>query len=161
MKAWLNAMTTRERTTIAVSGIIAGLVLVYVALVEPMAERFRTQRERVELLEQDLAWMTRAAPEVIELRNSGRTGSPPDGEDAPYLVLDEAFRGAGLPQPERLEPVGTSGARAEFEAVAFEPLISVLERLRRESGLHVTRAQFTAIEPGMVSARLTLERADG
>lgn len=158
MKAWFNALTTRERATISVGGIIAVLVLVHVALVEPVADRFRTQRERVESLERDLAWMTRAAPEVIELRNTGRTGTTADSDEAPYLALDEAFRSAGLPQPESLEPVGQSGARAEFEAVAFDPLIFVLDRLRRESGLHVTRAQLTAIEPGIVSARLTLER---
>lgn len=160
MKAWFNALTPRERAIITATGVVGGLLLMYVAVIEPVAERFRAQGQRVEILEKDLAWMTRTAPEVIELRNSGRTGSPPDGGEAPYLALDEAFRSAGLPQPERLEPVGQSGARAEFDAVAFDPLISVLERLRRESGLRVIRAQFTAIEPGMVGARLTLERAE-
>lgn len=159
MRAWFNTLTTRERAIVVAGGLVAGLVLVYLLVVEPVAERFQAQRQRVEALEGDLAWMTRAASEVIELRNAGHVGSPADTGEAPYLAFDAALRGAGLPQPEQLEPAGPDGARADFEAVPFAPLLSVLRELRRENGLRVTRARFTAVDAGMVSARLTLERA--
>lgn len=103
--------------------------------------------------------MTRATEEVAQLRQAGRTSSARNTGEAPYLVLDSALRNAGLPQPDTLEPRGSDGARVEFESVAFEPLLSVLAKLRRDHGLHVTRARFITTDPGMVRARLSVERA--
>lgn len=160
MRAWLQALTPRERAVLAAGALVAGLALIHVAVVEPVMERFRAQRERVELLQQDLAWMRQAATEVARLREAGATGAAAgDSGTPPYLALDAALDEAGLPSPDRLEPAGADGARVELDEVAFEPLLSVLERLRRESGLHVTRARLAAVDAGMVSARLTLERA--
>lgn len=159
MKSWFNTLTAREQLAIAAGGIIGGALLLYVVLIEPVADRFHAQRDRVQALEEDLAWMRQAAGELGELQNGGRAGSPATDDKAPYLAVDDALRGAGLPQPATLEPAGTAGARLEFDEVAFDPLMSVLARLRRQSGLHVTRAQLTSTAPGMVRARVTLQRA--
>lgn len=159
MRAWFNALTAREQLAIAAGGVIGGALLLYVVLIEPVADRFHAQRDRVQALEEDLAWMRQAAGELGELQNTGLANTSDDDDKAPYLAVDDALRSAGLPQPATLEPAGTAGARLEFEEVAFDPLMSVLARLRRQSGLHVTRAQLTSTAPGMVRARLTLQRA--
>lgn len=159
MKAWFQGLAPRERRTVLGGGTVAAAVLVYLVVIEPVAEAFAERERRVETLTQQLEWMRGAAAEVASLR-SGGSGLSAGGDDRPpYLAIDNALRGAGLPQPQRLEPVGDGGARLEFEAVPFDPLARIIGRLRSESGLRVTRARIRRLEEaGQVSARLTFER---
>ncbi len=160
MKDWFNALTVRERLVVSAGGLIGGSLLVYVALIEPVAKRFHAQRAQVQALEEDLAWMRQAARQVNELRVTSPADSSGDDGKAPYVAVDEALGNAGLPQPGTLEPAGQTGVRLEFEAVPFDRLMSMLAGLRQQRGLHVTRARLTATKPGMVQAQLTLQRPD-
>lgn len=160
MKAWFNALTARERLVVAAGGLIGGSLLVYVALIEPVAQRFQAQRAQVQALEEDLAWMRQAARTLDELGITNPGDASGDDGKAPYVTVDEALRGAALPQPATLEPEGSGGVRLEFEEVPFDPLMSVLAGLRQQNGLHVTRARLTSTAPGMVRAQLTLQRPD-
>lgn len=158
MKEWFGSLAPRERLVVAFGGAVAVLLLVHVALVEPMLGAYEQRTSRVASLERDLAWMTSAAAEVRTLHARGR-GSGGASTDRPaYLAVDEAVRGGGLPRPERLEPAGSAGVRVEFSEVAFDALIGVLGRLERDARLQVTRARFSRVDDGVVSAQLTLER---
>jgi len=156
MKAWFQSLAPRERALVAGGGVVLVAVLLYLAAVEPMAKALAERTRRVSSLESELAWMRQAAREVDTLRAAGATGG---GSDRPaYLAVDDVLRGSGLPQPDRLEPAGDGGARLEFKRVPFDPMVRVLDRLRSEHGLRVTRARFERLDDGVVSARLTLER---
>ncbi len=159
MKAWLESLAPRERRSVAGGGAVALLVLLYLLLVEPAAQAFAQRQQRIESLEKRIEWMRDAAAEVARLRADGARAQGGASERPPYLAIDRALRGAGLPQPERLEPEGDNGARLEFEQVPFDPLVRIIARLRSESGLRVTRARIQRADaPGAVSARLTFER---
>lgn len=159
MKAWLESLAPRERRIVLGGAAVAALVLVYLLLVEPVARAFAERERRIESLESQIEWMRGAAAEVASLRAGGARAQGGSSDRPPYLAIDRALRGAGLPQPERLEPRGDNGARLEFEAVPFDPLVRIIGRLRSESGLRVTRARIQRAEgPGTVSARLTFER---
>ena len=106
-------------------------MLVYLLLVEPIIGAFAERERRVATLTQQLEWMRDAAAEVAELRAGGADLSADGDTRPPYLAIDNALRGAGLPEPRRLEPVGDGGARLEFEAVPFDPLVRIVGRLRR------------------------------
>mgnify|MGYP006296935383 CR=1 FL=1 len=159
MKGWFLGLAPRERAVVVAGGGLLALVLVYLAAVEPAMQAYAARERRVESLESQLEWMQRAAAEVRSLRASGAAGVTGDSDRPPYLAVDAALRGSGLPQPDRLEPSGDDGARLEFEDVPFDPLVRILGRLRSEHGLVVARARVTRGEAGRVSARLTLERA--
>lgn len=161
MKAWFHGLASRERRVVVGGASVLLLILLYLLVVEPIIEAFADRERRVETLTQQLEWVRDAAGEVDELRAGG--ADPSAGGDArpPYLVIDTALRGAGLPQPRRLEPVGEARARLEFDAVPFDPLVRIVGRLRSGSGLRVTRARIQRLEEsGEVSARLTFERPE-
>lgn len=157
MKSWFLGLAPRERAIVAGGGAILALVLLYLAVVEPAVQAYDQRVRRVENLERQLAWMQEAAGEVQSLRAAGATDTGGDGR-APYLVVDSVLRGAGLPQPKRLESVNDGSARLEFDEVPFDPLVHILGRLRSESGIHATRVRITRVREGYVDASLSLER---
>lgn len=159
MKAWFEALAPRERRIVLGGGAVLAATLVYLLVVEPVAQAFAERERRIESLSEQLEWMRDAAGEVARLRAGGGGVSAGSGDRPPYLAIDTALRGAGLPQPRRLEPVDEGGARLEFDRVPFDPLVRIIGRLRSESGLVVTRARIQRVEGnGRVSARLTFER---
>jgi general secretion pathway protein M len=159
MKAWFQTLAPRERQVVVGGGGVLVLVLLYLLVVEPIVGAFAERQRRVETLTQQIEWMRGAAAEVADLRAGGADLSADGDTRPPYLAIDTALRGAGLPEPRRLEPVGDGGARLEFESVPFDPLVRIIGRLRSESGLRVTRARIQRLgESGRVSAQLTFER---
>ncbi len=159
MKDWFQSLAPRERRIVLGGGGVLLLVLIYLLLVEPIIVAFAERERRVATLTQQLEWMRDASAEVADLRAGGADVSADGDTRPPYLAIDTALRGAGLPDPGRLEPVGDGGARLEFEAVAFDPLVRIIGRLRSESGLRVTRARIRRLEAsGEVSAQFTFER---
>lgn len=159
MRVWFESLAPRERRVVLGGGGVLVLVLVYLLVVEPVVEAFAERQRRVATLTEQLEWMRGAAAEVSDLRVVGATVNTDGDTRPPYLAIDTALRSAGLPRPRRLEPVGDGGARLEFEAVPFDPLVRIVGRLRSESGLRVTRARIQRVEkPGQVSAQLTFER---
>ena len=162
MRAWFASLAPRERATVVGGGSIFVLVLVYLLAIEPAVEAFGAREQRVAALEQQLAWMRESAAEVRALRGAGAGADPAtDTERPPYLAIDDALRGAGLPDPAKLEPIGDGGARREFDRVPCDPLMRVVARLRARSGLEVTRARIVRGEaPGEVAAQFTFERPE-
>lgn len=159
MKAWFQSLAPRERRTVLGGGGVMALVVFYLLVVEPITGAFAERERRVATLTQQVEWMRDAAAEVANLGAGGADLSADGDTRPPYLAIDSALRGAGLPEPRRLEPVGDSGARLEFEAIPFDPLVRIVGRLRSESGLRVTRARIRRLEEsGQVSAQLTFER---
>lgn len=159
MKAWLQSLAPRERLIVTVGGAVLVLVVVYLAVLEPMARAYAEREARVAALEGEIEWMRGAAAEVRALG-----GAAPEEDNGsqrpPYLAADRALREAGLPRPSRLEPVGSRGARLEIDQVAFDRLLQVLVRLRARDGLRVERANFERVGAGLVEASLDLERPE-
>lgn len=158
MRAWLQALAPRERAVLFGAGGVLLLLLVYLVVLEPLAQAYAARETRVRALEQELEWMRDAAAEVRAL---GGTAADTAGAERrpPYLAADRALREAGLPRPTRLEPVGSQGARLEIEAVAFDALVRVLRGLRTRDGLRVERARFERVAEGRVDAAVDLERS--
>ena len=159
MRDWFEALAPRERRSVLGGGAVLAAIVLSLAAVEPLAQAFAGRERRIESLGQQVAWMRDAVDEVAGLRAGGAGVSTGTGQRPPYLAVDTALRGAGLPQPQRLEPVGEGGARLAFDRVPFDPLVRIVGRLRSESGLVVTRARIRRLDDnGRVAARLTFER---
>lgn len=158
MKQWFLGLAPRERVVVGAGGGVVALVLLYVLVVEPLSNSFNARVERIQALEQDLAWMVEAAGDVRALAATGAQTAAFDDDRPAYLAVDSAVDEVGLPRPGRLEPEGDDGARVRFEEVAFDDLMIALDQLQTRAGIRVVRARFERLGEGRVQADLTLER---
>ena len=79
-------------------------------------------------------------------------------DKAPYLLIDDIIRKAGIKLPERVEPTGKDGARVQFSEVEFDKLVAVIAEIERY-GLSVTTLNVSRKDNGIVSARFNMERS--
>ena len=157
MKDWYQRLSQRERAIVLGLAVLVAATLAYVTVIEPIRNNLEAARLQVEAQRELLGWMRGAAAEAGQLR-AAVGEERVAGDDRPaYLLLDEAIRASGLPAPSRIEPQG-GGTQAQFESVAFDRLIVLLDRLARQRGLEVTQASFTRKAAGEVGARITLEQ---
>ncbi len=155
MKNWYQSHSPREQMMLcgAAAAVVVGLL--FFSLLKPLYESLGDRRERVSGNVNALSWMQKAAGEAQGLQGSGGTV---DTSQAPLSAVARIFAEAGLKTPDRVDPVGNKGARITLPEIAFDQLIPVLDSLDRQAGLKVKSLNVNAQRPGIVSARITLER---
>lgn len=147
----------REKLLLVCSGLILVVLAVYLFAVQPLFTALSDTRARVDGNAQSLEYMRVAVGEVITLREAGG-GGPVDSEISPLAALDQTFRQLGLAQPTSIIPVGQTGARIQFSDVEAEQLIRALGEVDKRYGLRISQLNMTRRQPGLVSARVTVER---
>ena len=156
MKDWYLRQTPRDRLVVVVVGALVVLGLLYALLWYPLQTRLESTRRAIETKTETLEFMQAGAARLAAAGGPGG-GARRTSDKAPYLLIDEVIRRAGLEQPERVEPSGADGARVQFSEVAFDRLVLVLAELELY-GLEVANMTLTRRNEGTVSARFTMER---
>lgn len=160
MSNWWAGLAPRERITLIAGMIVLGLLLLWLLLVEPAANKRLELRQEVMQLTADHTWMQQAAVEVR--RRAGMQGNNQSGSGVAggsvLTLIEVSANAAGLKEAiERVQPEG-DGARLWFEAVSFDRLVGWLAELEQRQGLLVSQLAVDAgAEPGMVSARVLVE----
>lgn len=161
MKAWFASLAPRERMMVIAAALLSVLTLGYVLAWEPLTRDVARLEQSVQEQRALKQWMEQAAVEARRLR-AGGNGAAPVGEDAPSLlsVTDETVRAAQLGAAvRRIEPEGDSIVRVVLEQAAFDDVMLWLGMLQRTHGIGVVDfAVDRQDEPGLVNARLTLQR---
>jgi len=157
MKDWYLRQTPRDRLIVIVVGTLVVLGMLYALVWYPLQSRLESGRQAIESKTETLEFLQQGAARLVA---SGGGGGQEDlqSDKAPYLLIDEIIRKAGISQPERVEPNGADGARVQFSEVEFDRLVMVLAELERY-GLEVANMTLTRKNEGTVSARFTMERA--
>lgn len=156
MKDWYLAKSSRDRMVIVAVAFLALLTLLYVLVWHPLNTKVEQRRQNVANAETNLEYMLQGQARI---RASGGTAGAPalTSDKAPYLLIDEIIRKAGIKLPERVEPTGKDGARVQFSEVEFDKLVSVIAELERY-GLNVATLNVSRKANGIVSARFNMER---
>lgn len=156
MKDWYMAKSAKDRMIILAVTALALITLFYVLVWHPLTTGVASREQNVRNGEDNLQFMIEGQARV---RAAG--GSAPqeilDTNKAPYLLVDEIIRKAGIKLPERVEPTGKDGARVQFSEVEFDKLVGVIAQLERY-GLNVSTLNVSRKDNGVVSARFNLER---
>jgi len=161
VKAWYLSQSPRDQKLVLLLGALIVLTLLYLLLWKPVSDGLEERRTRLEGQRNALQWMHDAAAEARALGGSGGGQSRQRSGKAPYLLVDEAVRRAGLGTPKRIEPAGGKGARVQFDSVAFDKLLPMLGELQEDRGLNVSSANFQLSGgSGLVSARISLEAGE-
>lgn len=159
MKDWYQSHSPREQIMLLAAGAAIVLGLIYALFLQPLYDGLEDRRSRVEGNVNAIEWMQTAAGEALSLKGSdAASGGKVDTTQAPLTAVARIFREAGLAAPNRVDPVGSKGARVQLSEIAFDKLIPVLDSLERQAGLQVKSLNVNAQRPGVVSARIALER---
>lgn len=161
MNAWWQALEARERRTLAIGAVIAGLIFFYTLVWLPPQRDAAELRERIADARTDLAWMQQASTEVRALRERQPATDTPRSDRALYAVADQSARESGLGGAlERVEPSGDRRVRVTLRGAGFDATVEWLDRLRRDHGLGVETATIRRTEDdGQIDAQLVLESA--
>lgn len=159
MKAWWAGLAPRERVIVLAGGIALLVMLLWIMVWEPIAERRATLRSEVSSLASDLMWMEQVADQVRRRASQQRTQAASGGAGGSILTLVEVSATAsGIRSSiERVQPEG-KGARLWFDRVGFDALMTWLGELETRHGLQISQlAVDVGSDAGVVSARLMVE----
>ena len=156
MKDWYLAKSARDRMILLVLGVLIIFTLFYVLVWHPLNKGLQTRNQNITNAENNLQFMYEGQARV---RASGGSSGQQQltSNKAPYLLVDDIIRRAGIKLPERVEPTGKDGARVQFSEVEFDKLVGVIAELERY-GLNVSTLNVSRKANGLVSARFNMER---
>jgi len=155
MKDWWNGLQARERLALLVGGAIAGVIVLWAAIWNPLFAGTAALAGEVASKEQLLAELTRMESLIGATPQTGAVR-----EGSLVVVVDQTIRTQGLGSTlKRNQPNGADGINLTFESASFDTLIRWLALLQRDHGISVQSASFSeSRQPGLVNSSLVLRR---
>lgn len=156
MNYW-QQLKPRERIVLALLAIVVGIVLLYVAVLEPFQMKVEQLESRVAKQQADIQWMRSAAEEVKQLQRSnvGSNRNLRNGQSLLVLVDRTAKQNKLASSMKRVEPDGTTRVRVWLEKAAFDDVTRWLVKLQNDYQLEVESVVFDKTEDeGLVNVRL-------
>lgn len=154
MRDWFASLAPRERKSVLGAGALVVVVVVYIAVIEPLIEH-RAMLERGVAAQRELVtWMRGVAGELD-------AGAPvSDAGGSLFAVVDRSVRGTALAGAvQRVQPEGTGTVRVWLDGADFDELVRWVAALDRRHGIGVSSLSVErGPAPGAVNVRLTLER---
>lgn len=160
MMRWLETRPRRERRLMALAGLLAVAVALWLGLYQPLAH-YRAQSERAwTAASERLAEVEALAAEIQLLRRQERDATRPNGERPVRSVVSETARQYGLTLS-RLAPEPNGRLGVWFEAAESTALFRWIEMLEDRFGIEVAKASIAENAGGpTVRAQLTLARPE-
>ena len=159
MNAWWAGLAPRERIILMIGSIMLLLIIFWLMVLEPIADRRAGLRAEVVALSSDYQFMQQHAVEVRRRAGMQRNNNTAAAGAGSVLTLVEvSANAAGIKSVmDRVQPEG-QGARLWFEQVGFDQLLAWLSELEQRQGLAVSQIAVDAgSQPGMVAARILVE----
>jgi len=148
MSAWWNDLSARERLLVAVAGLLAGVLLVSLLIVRPLAV-WSSSADRKAAQARDAYELTATAAAVSD--------SPPVNEEGdPASFRQAVISTAGTAGIELVRIGSASDARIEIQTAPADAdlLFTWLGDLERRHGVSVVFADMTRGEAGRVNAQI-------
>ena len=157
MQEWFEKLAARERLLVTWGG-AAVLVILLLGWLWPLQQRTVATRERVERKRGDLAFVQRAAPEIL---SAGPSTADGPGNEPLVVLVDRIARESGLAAAiSSSEPSGDSQLRLRLTSASFDNVVAWLARLGQQHGVRVASATVDASgAPGIVNASVELRAA--
>ncbi|MEJ6654387.1 MAG: type II secretion system protein M [Pseudomonas sp.] len=159
MNAWWAGLAPRERAVLIGGALLLSILVLWLLIWEPLAQKREQQRADISALTADLTWMQQVAGQVKRqgAQQSSRSGGVAAGGSVLTLVEVSASAAGIRESMERVQPEG-QGARVWFNEMSFDVLLVWLAELEQRHGLQVSQLAVDAgTAPGQVSARVKVE----
>ncbi len=160
MKEWFAGLEQRERHLVISGAVLLGLMLMYIAVWEPLTNKASTLRVSTAEQASTLRWMRQAAQDVKKLRGSGNRVKSTGGQSLLSVVDSTAKSGRLGTALKRVQPDGEQRVRVWMEAANFDDVMRWLVLLDTRYGVTIENSVFEMKqESGRVDARLVFEAA--
>lgn len=158
---WLSSKNPQERIALIAGVTTPVLLLTYLLFWLPFAQEIDKQSHQLKDRQENLAWMQKAASEVMQLRGDGSTTTPTNSNEALFTLIDRTAKKYRLRQAiKRLKPQGSDRVQIWIEQASFDGIIKWLGILQARHTVSIISLNIDRQEkPGLVNARLDLERA--
>jgi len=162
LRQWWEGLAERERRILLWGGGVSAVLLLVFGMWLPLEEAIKREKARYQGLQTSLAEMRRQAAEVARLRQQGVGQSRSSSGQSLIAILEQQVTAAGLKNHlKRMQPDGDRRLQLQFQAVSFDALVTLLQRLANRHGLVIASFTITPVDkPGRVDARLVIERSD-
>lgn len=158
---WFRSLERREQQLIGFGGIFLVIFAIYSFAWVPLSTGVDNLRAQNENQREILQWMSRAATEARQLRQSAGNRPRIQGGQSMLAVVDRTTQSARLaPAVKRIQPKGQKGVQVRLENAAFDSIVLWLTTLQTKQGIMATMVNIERTDTnGLVNARLTLEAA--
>ena len=155
-KDWYLRQSQRDR--LIVIGLIVFVVasLAYAVFWLPLTRSLVNNRAAIVKNENTIQQMLVSEAIAKTLKGTAGPGLKSSNK-APYLLIDDIIRKLNMKSPDRVEPIGSTGARVNFTAVEFDKLIMAIAELE-EYGLQVSTLNVSRKATGIVGARFRVDK---
>ena len=153
VRQYLQRLQPRERR-VALSGALAAVLLIILAIVLPLQRSVAAAEQRVERKRDDLQWLRSIAPQLAGLQSA----ATPQLHESLVVLVDRTARESGLGKSlAGSQPSGDGGLNVRLDQTQFDALIAWLSQLRERYGVRVDSATIDAgKDSGNVTATLVL-----
>lgn len=154
-----EALAPRERRLVVIGAVFAALLIVYLAVVQPIASM---HTRLVKQLEYDRASLAFLRDAEAQIRAAGPLRAGPGhlrpGESILAVVSSAAQRSPVADSVQRIEQAANGGVRLTLSSARFDELVRWLATLNHSYGIEVADANIQQAQaPGTVDATLTLK----
>ena len=163
MKTWWLSKTPREQLALVLGAAALLLFMIYLLAWQPFMESVELKRLQVKSQQATLEWMQQNLGEIQRLRNQRRTAGTSQSNEALLTLVDRTAKQGQLRQQiERLKPQGDDAVQLWVKQAAFDSLMQWVGSLNQLYGIQIESLSIDRQElPGIVNARLVLQRAGG
>ncbi len=155
-KDWYLRQSQRDRLIVIGLTVFVVVSLAYAVFWLPLTRGLANNRKALVKNEQTIQQMLVSEAIANSMKGTAALGVKSSNK-APYLLIDEIIRKLNMKSPDRVEPIGTTGARVNFTAVEFDKLIMAIAELE-EYGLKVSTLNVSRKDTGIVGARFRVDK---
>lgn len=158
IRTWLEGLDQRERRLVITGAALFVILILYVAIWEPLTNSVENLRTTSRDQQATLGWMKQAAAEIQQLRGKKGRSQATSGQSLLTLV-DRTAKSSGLGTAmKRVQPDGEKKVRVWMEGASFDDVIRWLVQLESRHGVGIESTVFELKEnAGRVDAQLVLE----
>jgi general secretion pathway protein M len=149
LRVWWEARDARERMLAGGGGAVALLLILYLAIWDPIVSSAKSLSTELPALRTAAAKFNQDATEAERLRATARNRGP-----APSLTtaIDESAQRTNVkPAIKQVQSLGPDRAQVTLGPVAFDQLVRWLADMGQQGGVAVDSLQLAAAGPGRVT----------
>ncbi len=157
---WFYSLAPRERVMVVAGAVAVTFTVFYYGFWQPLNASLETARARVVSEADQTRWLLGLREEARLLQASSRADTLRGRNESLLSIVDATSRTNGLGEAvRRIQPDSNDEATVTLNSANFNQLLYWLQVLQRDYGVSASALVITREdEPGLVQARLTLER---